>query len=194
MCGRYQFTKTQSEELLNITQGIERKYGAKALNFGEIRPGSKAPVLLPSPNGPIPELSAWGYRLPGKSLVINARSETAAEKPMFRDGITARRCVIPSTGFFEWDGAKRKHLFTLPNAEVLYMAGIFDVVGENFCYCILTTAANDSMREIHDRMPLVLTKEQIEAWINDAAETATLLHMTPPKLEKRQMDGQISLW
>ena len=194
MCGRYQFTEVQDKEFTKITQGIERKYGAKALNFGEIRPGGKAPVLLPSPNGPVPELSVWGYRAPGKSLVINARSETAAEKPMFRDGIAARRCVIPSTGFFEWDGAKRKFLFTLPNAEVLYMAGIFDAAGEGYCYCILTTEANDSMREVHDRMPLVLTKEQIETWITNTTETTSLLRMTPPRLEKRPMDGQISLW
>ena len=193
MCGRYQFTMTQSDELLEITRGIEGKHGTKALNFGEIRPGCKAPVLMPSQSGPDPDLLVWGYRT-SKSLVINARAETAAEKPMFRDGIAAQRCVIPSTGFFEWDGAKRQYLFTLLGEEILYMAGLFAVRGGIVSYCILTTAANDSMREVHDRMPLVLKKEQVEPWISDAAEAASFLRMTPPKLEKEPMDDQISLW
>ena len=113
MCGRYQFTAEQCEEIRQIAEAIQRKYGAGAWTPGEIRPSNHAPVLLDGAGGPVPKLMKWGYQLPG-TLVINARAETAAEKPLFRDSVRSRRCLIPSTGFYEWDGQKRKYLFTLP--------------------------------------------------------------------------------
>ena len=140
MCGRYQFTAGQWEEIRQIVQAIQRRYGDNAWQPGEIRPTASAPVLL----GRGPELMRWGYQLPN-TLVINARAETAEEKPLFRESIAMRRCVIPSTGFYEWDREKRKHLFHLPGEQVLYMAGLYEKrEGENR-YCILTTAANHSM-------------------------------------------------
>lgn len=193
MCGRYQFTMAQTDEIIHIVQEIEKKHGDKALRTGEIKPGCKAPVLLPSSNGPEADLYIWGYRTP-KSLVFNARAETAAEKPMFRDSIEGQRCVVPSTGFFEWDGDKRQYLFTMPDSGVLYMAALYAVRGGIPCYCILTTQANNSMREVHERMPLVLEKEQIETWINDPKATEYFLSMTPPLLNKKRLDNQIGLW
>lgn len=183
----------QDDKVLNIVNEIKKSNGGRELNFGEIRPGCKAPVLIPSPEGTRPELYTWGFRTP-KSLVINARAETAAEKPMFRDGIAAQRCVIPSTGFFEWDGDKRKFLFTMPGSAVLYMAGIYAVRGGVSCYCVLTTQANETMREVHDRMPLVLEERFISTWLEEPKETARLLQLTPPALEKQLLDTQYSLW
>ena len=193
MCGRCRFTKKESGKFSEMIQRIEARHGVDAFGFEEICPGSMVPVLMPSPDGPILNLSCWGFRT-SKSLVINARAETAAEKPMFRDGILLRRCAIPSTGFFEWDGSRRKYLFTLPGEEILYMAGIFEIREGRSFHCILTTAANSSVREVHGRMPLVLTREQVGPWIDNTAETASFLRMTPPALEKKLMDDQISLW
>ena len=110
------------------------------------------------------------YQLP-HSLVINARAETAGEKPLFRESVAARRCVIPSTGFYEWDRDKRKHLFRL-----------------------LTTAANASMAPIHDRMPLVLRREQLEPWLREPEIAAALLHTPPPELEVTSAEAQLSFW
>ena len=196
MCGRYLFSSEQSAEILQIIQEVQDKFGVsavKAVRQGEIVPGCKMPALLPSEEGPTPELLVWGYRTP-KSLIINARAETAAEKPMFAESVQHQRCVIPSTGFYEWDGDKRKFSFTMPDSAALYMAGIFDVRGGIPCFCILTTAANDSMREVHDRMPLVLEREQIEPWLYDNAATDYFLSMTPPLLDKQLLDAQIGLW
>lgn len=102
--------------------------------------------------------------------------------------------MIPSTGFYEWDGDKRKFLFTMPDSAVLYMAAIFDVRGGIPCFSILTTAANESMRDVHDRMPLVLAKEQLEPWLYDLKATAEYLRMTPPLLDRQLLDDQIGLW
>lgn len=105
-----------------------------------------------------------------------------------------RRCVIPSTGFYEWDQEKRKHLFRLPGEQVLYMAGLYEKrEGENW-YCILTTAANHSMSPIHHRMPLVLRQEQVDTWLREPQEASLLLHTVPPELDVTSAEAQLSLW
>lgn len=193
MCGRYQFTADQCVEILRITQEVERRYGAGAWKPGEICPTAQAPVLL-SMGGKIhPELQSWGYPT-SSSLVINARAETAAEKPLFRDSVTDRRCVVPATGFFEWDKDKRKYFFTLPDEGALYMAGLYDLRGGKPCYCVLTTAANASMEEVHHRMPLVLTGEQVSTWLNDPQAAQDILRLQPPQLKKAPADAQLRLW
>lgn len=193
MCGRYLFTAEQCAEILQIVQAVERRHGANAWKPGEIRPYALAPVLLSDGEGIHPELQTWGYRMPG-NLVINARAETAAEKPLFRDSVAARRCVVPSTGFYEWDKDKRKFFFTLPGEGALYMAGLYDRRGGKPCYCILTTAANQSMEAVHSRMPLVLRKEQIAPWLNDSQAAGDILHLQPPRLERTSADAQLRLW
>lgn len=189
MCGRYQFTAEQCEEIRQIVQEIQRRYGDNAWQPGEIRPTAMAPVLL---NGG-PELMRWGYKLP-HTLVINARAETAGEKPLFRESVATRRCVIPSTGFYEWDREKRKHLFRLPGEQVLYMAGVYERREGEKRYCILTTAANASMVPIHDRMPLVLQREQLAPWLEEPQEADVLLQAIPPDLEVMTDEPQFSLW
>ena len=193
MCGRYQFTLEQCEEIRRIAQAIDRKYGNGAWAPGEIRPTALAPVLIASDSGVHPELQTWGYKFPGRPI-INARAETAEEKPTFRNSVQSRRCVVPSTGFYEWDKEKRKYFFSLPDEDALYMAGLYDWRDGKFCYCVLTTAANESMREIHPRMPLVLTREQIIPWLEESEKAKTILRSNPPLLKKAAADAQIRLW
>ena len=189
MCGRYQFSIDSSVALAQIARELGRTDFA-----GEIFPSGIAPVLRDENGGIHPVLFDWGFPMQGKRLVINARSETAAVKPMFRDSLKTRRCVIPSSGFYEWDADKRKYFFRFPGEDTLYMAGIYDQRGGRGRFCILTTAANPSMREIHNRMPLVLTKEQVSDWIFDDAATLQLLNAIPAELEKTSAEAQLQLW
>lgn len=193
MCGRYQFTAEQCEEIRQIAEAIQRKYGKESWAPGEIRPANYAPVLVAASDSPVPQLMKWGYQLPN-TLVINARAETAAEKPLFRESIGTRRCLIPSTGFYEWDISKRKYLFTLPGEPVLYMAGLYERRGSEDCYCILTTAPNASMRPIHDRMPLVVPRVRMQDWLIDGTAALSMLSMQSPELMRQSMETQISLW
>ena len=138
-------------------------------------------------------LQQFGCQVPD-TLVINARAETAAKKPMFRDSVVTNRCVVPSSGFFEWDKDKRKYRFRLPGEDTLYMAGLFMIKKGMPYYCILTTAANESMREIHHRMPLVLKREQVTPWLEQPEATREFLAMIPPQLERISADTQHCLW
>ena len=136
MCGRYQFTAEQCEEIRQIAEAIQRKYGKDSWTPGEIRP-TTMPLFCGRIRFFSTAVDEVGYQLPN-SLVINARAETATGKPLFRESIGSRRCLIPSTGFYEWDRNKRKYLFTLPGEPVLYMAGLYDRRDGEDCYCILT--------------------------------------------------------
>ena len=122
------------------------------------------------------------------------RAETAEERPMFRDGVAARRCVVPATGFYEWDADKRRYLFRMPARTELYMAALYGVFGGEARYCILTTQANASVAPVHHRMPLVLRAQEVRPWLEDEQTARRLLHETPPELERRETDGQLRLW
>jgi len=74
------------------------------------------------------------------------------------------------------------------------MAGLYDLRNGKPCYCILTTAANQSMEAVHSRMPLVLRKEQIAPWLDDPQAAGDILHCQPPQLDKAAADAQLRLW
>jgi len=193
MCGRYQFTAEQCAELQEIVQAVQHRCGNGAWTPGEIRPSLKAPVLLERQGGVEADLMRWGLQTQ-KSLMINARSESVEEKPLFRDSVQTRRCVIPASGFYEWNADKRKYLFRLPDAQALYMAGIYDQRQDERCYCILTTEANASVCGIHPRMPVVLRSQEVDDWIMEPAAFRKLLKKIPPQLLATAEDNQTSLW
>lgn len=184
MCGRYSLAPDESREILEIIRQVQDR-----VKVGEIFPTNPVPVLMEAGSELAPEVMAWGYpRFQGKSgAIINARSETALERPMFRRSVMERRCVFPTTGFYEWGsdggGKKQKYRFNLPGGgRALFLAGLWnDFAGERRCV-ILTTAANASMEGIHDRMPLVLERSDLEGWVRDSERAAELLHRTPPEL------------
>ena len=150
-----------------------------------------APVLIANGGKVVADLQTWG--IPGwkGGLMINARAETVCEKPMFRRSMAAQRCVIPATSFYEWDAARHKYQFALPG-EPLYLAGLYDNVDGANRFVILTTTPNASMHGIHDRMPLILRRDQIRPWLTDAESALHLLAAPPPLLERHSTDGQMS--
>lgn len=184
MCGRYSLVPGESAEISEIIRRVQNR-----VQTGEIYPTAPIPVLMEAGEELVPEVMTWGF--PGFQVkskpIINARSETVLDKTMFRRSFLERRCVFPTTGFYEWadesGGKKRKYRFNLPGEDrTLYLAGFWnDYAGERRCV-IMTTAANRSMSAIHDRMPLILARDQMEAWVHDADKARELLHATPPEL------------
>ena len=114
----------------------------------------------------------------GKNLVINARAESVMDKPSFRNGILYHRILIPASGFYEWNRLKEKNTFSRYDAPVLYMAGFCDWFENERRFVIMTTAANESMIKVHDRMPLILEKGQLKDWFDDR-KMEQILHQVP---------------
>ena len=154
MCGRYQFSLHQYDDLAQILSDAQRRSRQLSeLNFSmadpittpahgaaaDIAPTNIAPVMIASGNRVVGEFQKWGIPNFQGKLVINARAETVTEKPMFRRSIAAQRCVVPASAYYEWDSGKRKYCFTLPD-QPLFFAGIYDVVNGMNCFVILTTA------------------------------------------------------
>lgn len=193
-------------EIREIMQAINRRYADKPeyarIKSGEIFPTDMAPVLALEDQQVQAGLFTWGFPgWHGKGVIINARSETTAEKNTFRQAFLKRRCIIPSTGFYEWKsvgGSRRKdkYLLRLPNTPMLYMAGLYTVyeqAGRQLPgFVILTTAANPSMQPIHDRMPVIMAKNEQEAWLQDDVLARQIIKREGPKLEARLVPGKES--
>jgi len=192
MCGRYNFEKDIDDaEMQKICELLDKKFAGttklEKMKSGEIFPGDIAAVLIANDSGNgSPWLMEWGFpKWDGKGLIINARAETVDEKPMFRELLKSRRCLVPATGYFEWEKQedskeKIKHLLKLGNSKMLYMAGIYNIIidaagAEKQVFTILTTDANESVRKIHDRMPLIFEGENRKIWLGDGILALKLL-------------------
>ena len=187
MCRRYTlFTDKELSELKDIIEQISKDTQRSKMKAGEIFPTDVVPVLVPEKKKSVAHLFTWGFpSFHGKRVIINARSETVHEKPMFRSSMEKRRCVIPSTGFYEWDSEKKKLLLNLPDSPLLYMAAIYNQFeGENR-FVILTTASNKSVSDIHGRMPVVLTKDEMEDWLLNNETVDKILFGDHPDLIKK---------
>lgn len=163
--------------------------GAKSM-IKTIGNSTTAPILLNHNHALVPELSVWGFPgFQGKGVIINARSETAADKKTFRDSLLFRRCIIPTTGFYEWtkDKKKEKYLFTLPDSPVLYLAGFYNELKGERRFVILTTESNSSVSDIHNRMPVIITPDIKEKWVNDTDMALNYLHEEMPLLNNQDV-------
>ena len=179
MCGRYTvFDDAQIPEL----QVLLRHARSTGLPFatGEVFPSNPAMVITQHAGAPLVTVMHWGYTGTSR-LLINARAETAAHKPTFATDLALRRCVIPTTGFFEWshDAQKQKYLFTEPSSPLLYLCGIWRPSENGGQFTIPTTAANTSMQPYHHRMPVLLSRENVRPYLGDAQFAQNLLAAVP---------------
>lgn len=145
-----------------------------------IAPSSKNPVIVAAPDGNHLQMMVWGL-IPHWAKDIrtlprpaNARAESLAEKPMFRGLLASNRCIVPASGFYEWKKEGTRKLpfyFHRKDNSLLTFAGLYDAwqapSGETRqTYTIITTAANELMAPIHDRMPAILTDEGVQRWLS----------------------------
>ncbi|MDE2127190.1 MAG: SOS response-associated peptidase [Armatimonadetes bacterium] len=150
-------------------------------------------ILEPARWGVVP---AWLRERAGASQLINARSETAAEKPTFAAAFRQRRCIVPADGFYEWqklDSRKQPFYFSKAEGGLLSLAGLWEAPqtqGEPPCCVILTTDANELMRPVHNRMPVVLTRQARSIWLDTGiTDTDALMPLLAPA-----SDGVLTKW
>ncbi len=186
MCGRYYADDDTEREAIRLTK--DQKVRMKK---GDIHPSEEATVLSYKGGDAAAENMIWGFPgFEGRSLLINARAETVTDRRAFRESVLYRRCVIPAKGFYEWSPQKEKYQFE-DEKKVLFMAGCFD---EENRFVIITTAANDSVQPVHERMPLLLSEEEIFLWMGKRECMEGLLKKVPQELCRRADYNQMSLF
>jgi putative SOS response-associated peptidase YedK len=197
MCGR--FTLTSTPEQLAQRFGLEEP--PQAAPRYNIAPGQDVLAIRLDPEtarrvaihprwGLVP---SWAKDAAIGARMINARSETVAEKPAFRAAFRARRCLVPADGFYEWaprQGRKQAHYIGLRDAGPFGLAGLWerweDPSGGALESCtLLTRDAVESLRDIHSRMPVILEPAAYEAWLDPALDDPTRLFalLRPPPEE-----------
>ncbi len=207
MCGRYYFDINDREIDKIVRELDENLYGD--INTAEICPSMIAPIITRQGVAS----AKWGFpKLNYKGMVINARAESLNDRIMFKRLVNLNRCVIPASGFFEWDkktsgaGYRNKYLFRKTDS-ILYMAGLYDTfydesrqlslfkVEEQLSYVIITVKANEYMDGIHDRMPLIFSKSEAERWLRGENMNILILGNKAELIysDKLIHGGQISL-
>lgn len=191
MCGRFYIEEEDNEEILRIVRRLDERFKEKnTVKTGEIYPTNTVAVLSEY-HGNVDETPMrWGFPgFKGSEVIINARSESAEQKQMFSDSLHSKRIIIPANGFYEWNrkGNKEKYYFTDNKEKVVYMAGLYEQYGDNNHFVILTTAANESMQEIHNRMPVLLEKQEIDSFLCSYNTATNILFRIPKLLDKKIM-------
>ncbi len=174
MCGRYWLSNETGS--LCLRYDAEMKNPEEYISTGEVLPSLEAPVVVRGHGqGNRLVLMRWGF--PGfqnRGMIINARAETIDTRPMFRRSFRQRRCIVPVNAFFEWkkEGLEKiKYRIDIREHDLFSLAGLFDVFkdkrGEEYvAFVIITTSPLPTVRNIHDRMPAILSPEEEAVWLD----------------------------
>ena len=195
MCGQY-FWDNDAEEAFEEDfpelAGMARLQ-EKVLRTADYTPAMEAAAVVGAAGTLAADILKWGFISFDKGrLLINARAESVRTKQTFAESFAARRCVLPAAGFYEWDKKKEKVIFRSPDRPILYLAGIYRPYGDEKRFVILTREANASMLPVHDRMPLILTREEVEPWVCDAGRAASALMKELPLLKAERPNEQLT--
>jgi putative SOS response-associated peptidase YedK len=171
MCGRYTLTNT---EQLSLRFGVAEAPLEPRYN---VAPSQQVPVIVAGRDGAELCMAVWGFRpqrLPSDAPApINARAETVAERPLFRGALARYRCLVPADGFYEWqakDGrrGRQPYRFCLADDALFAFAGLYTPAesDDRRTVAIITTAPNDLVAPVHNRMPAILTRDQEALWLD----------------------------
>jgi putative SOS response-associated peptidase YedK len=200
MCSRYSLTAGEWEFFSKFLQELLILRFQARYN---IAPTQSAPVIAMQEGSPVAREMGFGFQTPASpdrkaSIVVNARSETVAEKPMFRDAFKERRCLVPATGFFEWQklGSRKQPMnIRLADGEPFYFAGLWrtslialksaaGAAGAEpelaDAFVIMTTEPNRLMAPIHNRMPVILDRAGRDQWLDEGASEAAARELLRP--------------
>jgi putative SOS response-associated peptidase YedK len=188
MCGRF----VRKGEPKKVAEALGVQDGAE--NWTEsynVAPGSTVPIVRDDPTGRHMIPAVWGFTSSGRGPLFNARAETVDSLPSFRDHLRLNRCLVPASGFYEWRPSDRQPFyFERVDGLPLAFAGIWKRVGDHLEATVITTTPNRDMSAIHDRMPVILSSDRWNNWLNpdplSSAESQSLLCPSP--------DGTLTRW
>ena len=188
MCGRYWMEESPAlkeivEEMNRSPLLLKWQRTTDVKACGESRPTDVVPVIAPNRFGKRAVFPMqWGYS--GKSLLINARVETAAEKPTFKEDLQKHRCAVPASWYFEWerhlghDGKRRtgdKYKIHPKDSALTWLCGLYRIEKGLPHFVILTRSPSEDIRFIHERMPLIMPEQMITRWITPEEKPEDLL-------------------
>ena len=190
MCGMFYIeADDMTIEVVKVLESINREKLNKHASR-DVKPTDYAPVIT------VQGVSAmqWGFTLPDRKIpIINARSETAAQKPLFAPSLQQRRCLLPASGYYEWDRSKNK--YTIGRGSPIFIAGIYRPEDDRVTrICILTQSPTVSLSHIHDRMPVILHEEAAEKWLMGSLQPNNLHQYIPQGIVGHTHAAQISMF
>ena len=181
MCGRFDRHRPVTDflDVIGIPNLVAGQDEPVASSYN-VAPSREAIAVCAGDAGPALKALVWGFapawaKNPKMPKPINARAETVAQKPMFRDGFRTSRCLVLCDGYYEWqrqaDGTKQPFYLTVEDGVPFLMAGLWArnttlAAAPVESFCVITTEANASCRHLHPRMPLILTPEHHETWLD----------------------------
>ena len=180
MCGRFTQAKAIREYMDEVSPEWQRAPSESRPPTWNLTPTSLAWAIRQIDSAPSPVLLRWGFqRGEGASGIapINARIESVAEKPLFRAAWEKQRCLVPADGWYEWkaDGKiKQPYYFFRRDGHTLFFAGLWS----NASFCLLTTAADGELAQVHHRKPVALPNEEASTWLTGAISHDKLLTKT----------------
>ncbi|WP_161888564.1 SOS response-associated peptidase [Pontibacter russatus] len=191
MCGRYTVQPKVSKGHSKAAKLIEKHLQEAHYNAA---PSQALPVVTNQQPNAL-QFFSWGlqpfWAKDAKAVKrsINARAETLTDKPMFRSLLKSKRCLVPADGFFEWqrtEHGKVPYRIMLKNEDLFTFAGLWDEWADKetgevlHTFSIITTEANDVVKPIHDRMPVILSPEAEELWLDENEPQDDLLSLLVP--------------
>lgn len=166
MCGRFLL----ESEVEDLVARYNAEYSMEDYKSGEIFPAENALTVVKVNDKARLLPMKWGLPMnESKRLVINARAETVDKRPMFRSSLLNRRCIVPANAFFEWkaeQNKKVKHKISNNSENIFSMGAIYT----DNSFVILTMDSSEKMKSIHDRMPLILTREEEDIWLDSGTD------------------------
>lgn len=201
MCGRF-YLDADAEFLINY---FKLRYEPREIPIqAVVYPSQSSPIIINHKSEKRMGMMQWGFQLTGiQRPIINSRAETLHEKNLFKAAFEKKRCIIPASGFFEWqEGSKEKPkpMFRINTSDpLMLMAGIYMKQTEasgivNWRFSVVTRDANEQMKAIHHRMPLIFDLEHAERWLSEdipLLERMSLLNFDGIRIHLESVDKAI---
>jgi putative SOS response-associated peptidase YedK len=199
MCGRYgrRGDKQKIAEAFHVKANLEH---AEFEEDDDAAPGSIQPVVIKRDNERDLTLMRWGFKLPQR-LLFNTRSDTAATSKFWKEKLADKRCIIPASAFFEWEGekgSKTKYEITVPQHHLFGMAGVWapwknpKTAKWEDTFSIFTTDNNALLAPVHDRQPVILEAYEFDEWLTESERPPVhLLRVFPAdKMRMTPVEGE----